>query len=223
MRRLGVEASTERVALGWTQLEVAQRAGVSQASVARLEAGDPRLGLAIVAAIFAALGLNLSLKAYPGESVQLRDTAQLGMAEWIRLQAHHSLTLSLEVPTGLGLQAADMLLLGPARGLHLELETGLPDFQAALRRGQLKRDALQQRLGMPLAFVLALKDSERNRRAVQAHSALIATALPAGSREVMEAIRYGRPLMRDGLLWVRPVGRSAYSEVNGRPRKDDHA
>lgn len=204
IRRLGIEASTARTALGWAQLEVAQRAGVSQASVARLEAGDPRLGLAIVAAIFAALGLNLSLKVYPGEAVRLRDSAQLGMAEWIRSQVHYSLRLSLEVPTGTGLQAADMLLMGPTRGIHLELESGLPDFQAAQRRGQLKRDALEQRIGIPLAFVLAIKDSERNRRAVQPYSTLIASALPAASREVLEAIRSGRPLTRDGFLWVRP-------------------
>lgn len=190
--------------MGWTQLGVARRAGVSQASVARLEGGDPRLAMTIVASVFGALGLNLSLKVYPGDTIGLRDSGQLGMAEWIRSQAHQVWALTLEAPTGSGLQAADILVRGPTRGIHVELESGLADFQAPLRAGQLKREALQQRLGLPLAFVLALKDSERNRKAAQPYAALLRTALPAGSREVMEAIRSGQPLKRDGLLWIRP-------------------
>ena len=79
------------------------------------------------------------------------------------------------------------------------------DFQAQLRHGQLKRDAVQQRFGHPMAFVLALRDTERNRAAVAGHEAVIRSALPATSREALDAIRRGVPLERDGLLWLRPV------------------
>jgi hypothetical protein len=150
--------------------------------------------------------MEFSARAFPGHGVGLRDSGQLGLAEALRRQAHASWRVSFEVPAGEGTgHAADAIFDGALAGLHVEFESNLVDFQAQLRRGQLKRDALQHRLGHPLAFVLGLRDTERNRAAVAAHAAVIRAALPATSREALEAIRHGEPLARDGLLWLRPV------------------
>jgi len=204
MERLGTDARTTRLAEGLTQAQVAGRARVSQASVSRLEAGDELLSTLIVGRIFGALGMHLSLRAYPGPGVPLRDSGQLALAEVIRPRAHPGWRVTFEAPTGDSSgQAADLVLATDRWGIHIELETRLVDFQAQLRRSQLKRDALQQHRGVPLALVLAVRDSERNRAAVRSAPAVIRAALPAGSRDVLAAIEHGTPLGRDGLLWVR--------------------
>ena len=204
VQRLGTDARTARVAEGMSQAAVASRARVSQASVARVEAGDPRMTIQVIGSVFAALGMDLSLRAYPGPGVRLRDSGQIALTSALRAAAHPSWRFSLEVPVGdKNGQAADVLLLGPSFGLHIKVESALVDLQAQLRRGQLKRDGLEQRLGFKLAFVMALGDSRRNRAAVRLVSDVIRAGLPAPAREVMSAVRTGQPLSRDGLIWVR--------------------
>lgn len=211
-QRLGADARTARLSLGWTQRAVAHRSMVSQASVSRLESGDARLSLLIVSRIGTALGVDLSARFFPGTGVGLRDSGQLALAEVVRAQAHRSWRIGFEVPVGEdSRQAADVVLSGASGGLHLELESRLVDFQAQLRSGELKRDSMQQRYRTRLAFVLALRDSAANRAAVRAHRAVIAAALPATTSEVWQAIRTGNPLSADGLLWLRP-GRPARSD-----------
>ncbi|MGH2392862.1 MAG: helix-turn-helix transcriptional regulator [Candidatus Limnocylindria bacterium] len=206
IERLGIEVRVARVAEGMSQAAVAARAGVSQASVARLEAGDARLSVVIVGSVFAAVGMDLSLRAFPGPGVRLRDSGQIALTDSIRAAAHPSWRLTLEAPVGdQNGQAADVLLLGRSFGLHIEVESALVDLQAQLRKGQLKRDVLERRLAVKLAFVMALGESERNRNAVRAAGQVVRAALPASAREVLTALRGGLPLDRDGLLWVRPV------------------
>ncbi len=194
------------MSVGWTQRTVAQRSKSSQASVSRLEAGDARLSLILVSRIVGALGMDLSVRVFPGAGIGLRDSGQLALAELLRTQAHPSWRIGFEVPIGNdSRQAADMVLIGDSAALHLEQESRLVDFQAQLRGGQLKRDGLQQRLRTHVAFVLALRDTETNRAAVRANKAVIAAALPATAPDVWRAIRSGMPLVTDGLLWIRPA------------------
>ncbi len=188
-----------------SQAAVARLARVSQASVARLESGNPEISVAIVGSVFTALGMDLSMKAFPGSGVRLRDSGQLALTTAIGAAASPGWRIMLEAPVGdQHGQAADMLLLGRGYGLHIEIESSLVDLQAQLRRGQLKREALRQRHGMELAFVLALGDSRRNRRAVEGAAEVVRVALPASPREILGALRGCVPLVRDGLLWVRP-------------------
>lgn len=208
LQRLGTDIRTARVSDGLSQAAVATRARVSQASVARLEAGDPRLSVTLVGSVISVLGLDLSIRAYPGQGVRLRDSGQIVLAEVIQAAAHSSWRVLLEEPIGgPSGQAADMLLLGPASGIHIEIESVLVDLQAQLRKGHIKRDGLEQRFELTLAFVLALGESERNRNAVRATANVTRAALPASSREVMTSLRTGQPLERDGLIWVRPIRR----------------
>jgi len=204
MERIGREARTARLSIGWTQAAVARRAAVSQATVSRLEAGSSRLTIKVVSAVLTALGLTFSPSVYPGDGVNLRDSGQLDMAEQIRSIAHAEWRISFEEPIGDGSRrAADILMQNGVGAVHIELEGSLVDMQAQLRSGRLKRDSLQHRLGRPVVFVLALRDTERNRAAVAAHLGVLRAALPAASREVREALRTGRAPSHDGLLWLR--------------------
>lgn len=218
IQRLGTDARMARVAEGMSQAAVASRAKVSQTSVGRLEAGDARLSVMIIGSVFSALGMELSLRAFPGAGVRLRDSGQIALTEVIHLEAHPSWRLSLEAPVGdQNGQAADVLLLGRSFGIHIEVESALVDLQAQLRKGQLKRDWLARRAGINLAFVMALRESERNRAAVRNVASVVRAALPAPSREVLAALRGGLALNRDGLLWIRPLrsGRGSELRVTG--------
>ena len=203
-QRLGTEARATRVSEGMSQAAVAGRAHVSQATVARLEAGDPRLSVMRITSVFSALGLDVSLKVYPGQGIRLRDSGQIALTEVIQAVVGPTWRFALEAPVGdRSGQAADVLLLGRTHGIHIEVESALVDLQAQLRRGRLKRDALELRHGVNLAFVLALGDSERNRAAVRAAANPIRAALPAASREILTSLKTGQRLERDGLMWVR--------------------
>lgn len=170
----------------------------------------------MVARVAAALGMELSARFYPGAGIGLRDSGQLALAEVVRAQTHRLWRIGFEVPVSEdSRQAADVVLSGARGGLHLELESRLVDFQAQLRSGQLKRDAMQRRYETRLAFVLVLRDTAANRAAVRVHRAVIATALPATASHVWHAIRTGEPLAADGLLWLRPTRPArSDSEVN---------
>ena len=206
--KLGSEVRTARRSMGWSQATAARRAGVAQSSVARFEAGNTRLTLRLMVAVISAVGMEIGIRAFAGGGVTLRDSGQLSLAQDLCSGAHEIWRSHLEEPTAPGtLRAADIVFEGAASGIHVELESNLVDLQAQLRNGMLKRDALQHRLGVPIAFVLGLRDTPANRAAVAAHRSIILTALPASSRDVRAAIRNGTSLGRDGLVWLRPKRR----------------
>ncbi len=77
------------------------------------------------------------------------------------------------------------------------LSTRLRDFQALLRREQLKqRDSGVNRL------LFAVLDSRANRAAVADASAIIGQALPANPWTVWRALKSGRLPEGDALLYV---------------------
>jgi HTH-type transcriptional regulator/antitoxin HipB len=59
--QLGATARDRRVELGWTQTDVARRAGVSRKWVSDLETGRTHPDLAVVLRLFGALGLVIDV------------------------------------------------------------------------------------------------------------------------------------------------------------------
>jgi hypothetical protein len=113
-------------------------------------------------------------------------------------------TVELEVPVADGdPRAADVVLKGPRGVAHIEIERILVDVQAQLRSGQLKRQALAERLQRRVDFVLAVADTRANHARIAPFTDLLSRALPATSREVWASIRAGTPLEQDGILFVR--------------------
>lgn len=62
---VGLAVREARLNHGWTQAQLAERAGVGRDWLVRLEQGHPRLELAKVLDTFTALGLSLSVEATP--------------------------------------------------------------------------------------------------------------------------------------------------------------
>jgi transcriptional regulator with XRE-family HTH domain len=201
--RLGVRVKQARSEMALPRSRIAALAHVAASTVQRVEAGDPSVQLDTLCSVAGAVGLDLVIQAYPGRPPSLRDSGQLALAEMLAAIAHVRLRPALEVRAGEHGESADQVFFGTDEIIHVEIERMLLDFQAQLRAALRKREFLKARHARPIRLVLAVEDTSRNRRTVGNHQAFIRTALPAGSREILQALRTGEPLGRDGVLWIR--------------------
>lgn len=204
-RRIGTDIETARAGLGFSIEKVARRASVARSTVVRVIQGDGGVHLDTLMATAAAVGLRISLKAYPAEQPSLRDSGQLHIAQFLVTHAHSSFTPMLELPVGdpFG-RAVDLAFFGPTEIVIHEIERVVPDYQAPKRAAMIKREALQSLHERPVRLVLVVEDTLRNRSFLAPHASLIHADLPATSREILRSLRDGTELGRDGLLWVRP-------------------
>jgi transcriptional regulator with XRE-family HTH domain len=202
-RDIGREVRLARAALGLTRRAAARVAGVSPTTQDRVERGDPMVGIDTACRVANAVGLKLWVRAFPIGTPSLRDTGQLRIAQLLSAVAHTSYHVTMELPLG-DLRSADLVFYGPTEILHVEIERVIADLQDQYRRASDKREMLAGRHSRPVRLVFAVEDTRRNREALRPHSVLVTKMCPAGSRVVMQALKTGRPLERDGLLWVRP-------------------
>ena len=204
MSEIGKEALLARSTLGLSRAQAARLAGTSSSTFATIEAGKPSVQMDTLASVCASVGLRLWAKAYPTKGPSLRDTGQLELVTAVTSEAHTAWRPAMEVvidpKTG---RAADLVLFGPEEIQHVEFERHLSDWQAQLRAGRIKQELLMEMHHRPVRFVMAIEDTRRNRAVVEPHIATIRAELPAGTRETWGSIRTGRPLGRDGLLWLR--------------------
>jgi transcriptional regulator with XRE-family HTH domain len=201
---VGSDVKAARAHRGVTREQLAARAGVSEDSVRRIELGDPHVQLNTLCAVGEAIGLDVVVKAYPGRQASLRDRRQLATAEAICSIAHARWTAELEVAAGIRGEATDVCFFSATEILATEIDRLLLDFQDQYRRQARKRDYLAERHERPVRLVMVIEDTARNRNAIAPHREFLRRVLPAGSREILKALRTGADLGRDGILWVRP-------------------
>lgn len=200
---IGQEVLLARANLGLTRRQAAKLARVSPQTQQRVERGDPSVGLDTACRVAAGVGLKVWAKAFPAADPSLRDTGQLRIAEWLRGVANPAFSVALELALSNG-RSADEVFFGPTEIIHSEIERRLADWQSQIRRAIVKRDELAGPSPATRAAGHGRGGTERNRTMAREHAALIGSMLPAGSREVMRSLRTGKPLGRDGILWVRP-------------------
>ena len=83
---LGEAVRRRREELGWTQSELASRAGMRQPAIVRFEAGGTTPTLPVLERLATALNLQLSveLKALPAAVVSVREADTSADAQWVR-------------------------------------------------------------------------------------------------------------------------------------------
>lgn len=204
-RRAGEEVALARARLGLSVAHAARIGGVARTTLRRIEAGDPGVSLITLARAAAGVGLDVTVRAFPGRAPRLRDTGQLQLAERLRAMAHPAWRATLELPLPGG-RSADLVFFGPGEIVHVEIWRRAEDFQHQHRSGVAKRELLQAGHARPVRLVMAIEDTDHNRRVMADHQAIIASELPADSRAVLRALRNGQPLGSDGLLWLRRTG-----------------
>jgi transcriptional regulator with XRE-family HTH domain len=196
MHDIAAELREARLATGVSQDHVARVAGLSQSKISRIERAQ-RTSARVdeLAQHCAALGLRLSLKAYPeGEAV--RDAGQLRLLQRFREELDGRFGWRSEVPVvgGGDSRAWDVVLDGPGT-IGIDAETRLRDVQAVQRRSELKwRDGGLDRL------VLLIAATRHNRVVVREHRAALASTFPADTAEVMAALRRGLLPARNGIV-----------------------
>lgn len=193
IRMLGEEYHEARLATGLSQQCVADRAGISRAFYGRIERGLVR-DLSIIAGgkIAAVIGLDLSVRAYPGAS-PLRDGAHAKRLATILENVRPPLWYRAEVgllqrpDQPLEQRAWDAMVYGPGGRTAVELEMRVRDAQAVGRRIALKlRDDPVDRL------LLALADTRANRLALAEHPGLYANLSRLRTSSVLQTLRDGR-------------------------------
>jgi transcriptional regulator with XRE-family HTH domain len=196
MLEIGSELRETRLAAGLSQRHVARVAGLNQSRVSRTERAS-RLPARVdeLAAHCSALGLRLSLKAYP-EGSPVRDVGQLRVLERFRARLHRSYRWHGEAPVGgLGDQRAWDVRLEGDGSIGVDAETRLHDLQALQRRCETKwRDSGVDRI------VLLVASTRHNRRVLAEHREALRSTFPADTLEVMAALRVGRLPGSNGIV-----------------------
>jgi hypothetical protein len=147
------------------------------------------------ALVAAALGLRLSVKAYPFGS-PVRDAAQLRLIDRFRTRVGHQFEWRVEVPVSRDgdLRAWDIVL-GGSPSVAVDAETRVHDIQAVQRRIELKlRDSGLERM------VLLVAGTHHNRRVIREHRATLRTTLPLDTAETMASLRSGRAPPSNGIV-----------------------
>jgi transcriptional regulator with XRE-family HTH domain len=184
---LGRELRDARIGSGLSQTAVARAAGVSHATVSRVELGRASsANLVVLARIASVLGLDLSARVYP-VGPPVRDAAHLALVARFTARLHRSSHVRTEVPLP-GTndpRAWDMVIFGAGPPIAVEAETRLGDMQALERRLALKqRDSGLERV------LIVVADTRGNRVVLRTVGA--PTGYPRRSRAVLAALAEAR-------------------------------
>jgi DNA-binding XRE family transcriptional regulator len=181
-----------------TQARLAHLVGGSQSTISRIERGVASADLRLHAAIASVLGLEFVANVYPVGS-PVRDAGHVRLMGRLRalLPAEYRWRTEVPLPFPGDSRALDAVVAAPPIDAAFELETRLLDAQALVRRATLKlRDA-----GVT-SMVLVLPGTRANRDAVAAAEPTLRGSFPAGSREILAALRTGQTPLRSGILFA---------------------
>jgi transcriptional regulator with XRE-family HTH domain len=185
--RVRADLARARRGAGLSRAAVAASSGLSRSALERLEMGTRRSTIRELAAVGAAVGLDVRLRAYPAGD-PIRDAGQQRLLERLRIRCHPSLGWATEVaiPIDGARRAWDAVISGGHWRIGVEAETVLDDLQAVDRRLSLK-----QRDGEVDHVILLVADTRRNRRALAAGASAF-TRLNADPRTILASLAAGR-------------------------------
>lgn len=169
---------------------VATAAGMSASSVSRIERGlIMNASVLDVARLNVAVGLDLSIRSYPGGQ-PVRDSAQLALLAAFRAAIHPSFGWRSEVPVGPpgDRRAWDAVIRARGTGRYgVEGETSPHDVQALERRLSLKR-----RDGDVDGVILVLPATRRVRAFLAAGADSLRSEFPADGARAMALLAAGK-------------------------------
>lgn len=185
---IGAEIRGARVNRNLTLQEVGQAVDVSAATASRLERGVlEHIDVMLLARMCAVVGLELSVKAYPGGE-PIRDAAHLALLRDFRALLHSSVDWATEVPLpGVGdPRAWDGLARGADWRYGVEAETAPRDGQATVRRV-----ALKLRDGAVDGVLLVLRDSRQTRAFLSEIEPVVGSTFPVAGSRALELLGVG--------------------------------
>jgi len=184
--RVRADLARARRGAGLSREVVGRAAGLSRSALERLEAGTRRSTIQELAAVGAAVGLDVRMRTFPAGD-PIRDAGQQRLLVRLHGRCHPSLGWTTEVAMAIerDLRAWDAVIKGAGWTAGVEAETVLDDLQAVERRL-----ALKQRDGGVDLLILLVAESRRNRAALEADTAAF-THLSRDARSILAAIGAG--------------------------------
>jgi len=187
--RTSAELRDGRVGRGLSIAAAARAAGISRSAWGRIELGQsPMVPFLTLARCAAVVGLDLSLRAYPG-GWPVRDAPQLALLRQVRQEVAPALRWSSEVglPIAGDQRAWDATISGSDWTVAVEAETAPRDIQATARRIHVKmRDGRIDRV------LLVVRDTRRTRSQLAAAADELRELFPVRGRLALAALREGR-------------------------------
>jgi transcriptional regulator with XRE-family HTH domain len=197
LREVGRELRAARITRGLSQRAVASVVEISQAQLSLIERDlYPVVTLDTLARAAAAVGLELSVKFYPGGE-PIRDTAHIALLDRFRKAVGETWAWSSEVPLPVpgDKRAWDRLLRSANIAIGIEGETRPTDMQELGRRV-----ALKKRDGGVDRVILVLANTEWCRRLVRLND--IDAAFPVPGRIALKALAEGRDPGGDAIVLI---------------------
>jgi transcriptional regulator with XRE-family HTH domain len=185
---VGEELRRARRGAGLSQRVVGRASGLSHSTISRIESGGlPHASIAGLARIGAVVGLQVSLRTYPGGD-PLRDAGHLKLLARFRRHVSADLSWRTEVPLPIegDRRARDAVIRGPTFRIGVEAETRVIDAQAISRKLSLKR-----RDGGVDSVVLVLAATATNRAAAPALISAFGDQLHVDARTIIDALQRG--------------------------------
>lgn len=188
------------------QREVAKSARIDRADYSRIEAGKLRATVPVTYRVGAVLGLDVSMRAFPGGRA-IRDAGQATLEQKLIGCVATPLTHRIEV----GLpqtgdypdpRSWDMVLFGHGKRTAIEFERRLYDLQAQVRRFALKRrdDPVDH-------FLLVVADTPSNRRVLTDYADLLADLPRLRTADVLAVLRSGQHPPTGHIVLDAPMSR----------------
>lgn len=184
----GNEIRNARVGSGLSLEVVGRAVKLSHSQVGRIErAQHPSVSVAQLSRIGSVVGLDLSVRFYPGGS-PVRDAAHVALLERFRARLSPVLMFRTEIPLpGPGEQrASDGMVFGAGEPTGVEAETRLSDIQALQRR-----IALKARDGGVDRVILVVAATRGNRLAIREAATSLEAAFPVPGRVALQALANG--------------------------------
>ncbi len=186
--RAGRELRIARTGRGLSLKAVGAATALSESVVSRIERGlSPRVSVHDLGRLHAAVGLELSVRSYPGGQ-PIRDAAHVRLLADFRRGLHPSIAWSTEVP---------LLIPGDARAWDgfvqsgrwrygVEAETAPNDSQALIRRIQQK-----ERDSQVDGVFLVLRPTRQTRQFLSLAMPVLRDAFPLDGELALESLRQG--------------------------------
>jgi len=186
--RIGEDLRAARLTTRLSLSLVGAEVQMSRSKVGRIERGQARrVALVDLCAVAAAVGLDVSVKLYPGPRPG-RDAGHVRLLARLqhRIDSRFRWLTEVPLPVAGDERAWDAVIVGDGFRLAVEAETRLGDLQALERRIRLKsRDSRLE------PVVLLVADTRHNRDALGAAGGTALSSFPLSGRAVLAALASG--------------------------------
>lgn len=204
--RLATDLRRNREDAGLSLSAVADAAGVSKSHLHAIEGGSREPRLEPLARVAAVLGLDLSVRLYPGTGPLIRDHLQAAMLEALLDILHERWRPALEVWVTRPVKGVIDLVLDAGARLDAliatEAQSELRRLEQQIRWSGAKAEALAAARGRPASSLLLLRNTRHVRATLAEHAETVRAAYPARATDAYPSLTGERPWPGAAVLWA---------------------